>query len=331
MHRYGSILVALSFLGCDTNSQHAASTNAAFSSANDGPLCTGTGGTVGQHCGCASGTCTTPTQDPNVHICPQICVQACNCPDGTLWDDNNGCVTPDQCPCLGGVSCDGFSCTDTKNDAQNCGACGKACAAGQSCTNGQCLTSCTTNSDCGQLQYCSTPEGQCGARGVCAGRGINVLCTTLYQPVCGCDGKTYSNGCQAMKAGAALDHDGICQPACDKHPAPVDGDTLAEQPWTDASQTYFYTFTGNGTFNNNSGTFVMQIEWPCLRTTPRCAIATPAPKTGSFYTYGTTLELDYDSGDIAFFNAQVDCKNIMSLVGNDQGHDMTLTVSPILP
>jgi hypothetical protein len=189
---------------------------------------------------------------------------------------------------------------------------------------------CSSNSDCGSLDFCDTEAASsCHAKGVCTSRGINLFCIQTYVPVCGCDGNTYSNSCYAHKAGASVAHNGAC--ACKTKAANIDGDTLAEQPWTDASQTFFYTFTGNGTSVNDSGTFVEQVEPPCRRTPPYCAILTPAPKNGTFYTYGSTVELDYDSGEVAFFDATQDCHNAISLSGDDQGQHLTLTVSPILP
>jgi hypothetical protein len=35
-------------------------------------------------------------------------------------------------------------------------------------------------------------------------------CTQQYDPVCGCDGKTYSNACMALMAGVTIDKVGQC-------------------------------------------------------------------------------------------------------------------------
>ncbi|MCP4447992.1 MAG: hypothetical protein GY811_22055 [Myxococcales bacterium] len=65
---------------------------------------------------------------------------------------------------------------------------------------------------CESDEFCSfTPSAICGfadASGVCAPRPE--ACITLYDPVCGCNGQTYSNGCMAASAGTSVQKDGAC-------------------------------------------------------------------------------------------------------------------------
>ena len=60
--------------------------------------------------------------------------------------------------------------------------------------------------------YCRMPTGQCrvpDASGVCTPRPQ--VCTRIYQPVCGCDGRTYGNSCEAESAGTNPLHAGACR------------------------------------------------------------------------------------------------------------------------
>jgi hypothetical protein len=66
------------------------------------------------------------------------------------------------------------------------------------CASSRIVGACTSDASCGQGEVCQ--DGRCQA----------MMCTEDWNPVCGSDGKTYSNGCMARVAHAAVAHDGQC-------------------------------------------------------------------------------------------------------------------------
>jgi hypothetical protein len=51
--------------------------------------------------------------------------------------------------------------------------------------------------------------GRADGGGICRPRPEG--CAAVFDPVCGCDGETYSNGCTANAAGVAVDYEGECR------------------------------------------------------------------------------------------------------------------------
>lgn len=68
---------------------------------------------------------------------------------------------------------------------------------------------CSSDEDClasqfCELGFCSSEKGRCV--------DIPEMCPSLWQPVCGCDDKIYSNDCSRRVSKVSKKHDNSCNP-----------------------------------------------------------------------------------------------------------------------
>lgn len=166
--------------GCEINAQTSGTNCGGCGNDCSGNLSCGAGPLMQKHCGCT----TSPTCGTGGTCSSGIC--SCN---GTACGMGENCIG-NACSCNGGASCGSgmlccqnpAGCVDPYTDADNCGACGRACPSGFACTGAppaapQCR--CDENADCNG-----------GMAGTCMGNG-QCLCGAMQ---CAIGERCLSNG-----------------------------------------------------------------------------------------------------------------------------------------
>jgi hypothetical protein len=74
-----------------------------------------------------------------------------------------------------------------------------------------CSDACSENGECPEGFYCAKAEGDCFGEGTC--REMPDACPEIWDPVCGCDGNTYGNSCEAAAMGINVAYPGECSTA----------------------------------------------------------------------------------------------------------------------
>ena len=147
------------------------------------------------HCGAADqfGVC-----KPIAEMCTEQYDPVCGCNDKTYPNEcyaaRAGISVGAKGACATGSSAPGAASANAasgRGEGLTCGSRGmEPCAAGLYCKFGP---------DCGD----SDRPGKCSK--------IPQICTRIYRPVCGCDGKTHASDCVAASAGVAVRREGECK------------------------------------------------------------------------------------------------------------------------
>jgi hypothetical protein len=185
-----------------------------------------------QLCELASGICVSDVDAGTCVAVPFFCFDSlnpvCGC-DGLTYGSD--CLRraarvqkADDGACAAAECREACDCYATRSFAATCPLECVTCDSYWTCFDNRCLERCgpvpantcerlcTGNETCSAGEYCGRPVGGCALRGACVARPDG--CLDILDPVCGCDGKTYGNACEAARAGVVVEHLGPCAVRC---------------------------------------------------------------------------------------------------------------------